>query len=878
MSTRCALLRALLLLTVVGGTTACSSEAQPATTAATGTASALYQRGAYAEAIAAAEKSLSGASVPPASAVVLIRALTDLGRPGEAVTRAVAWRANPTLAPAIAPALAHALEIMGRLDDADSAWADARRGADSLRARVERLRLQRDRGASDAAVTQLAALVAAFDGSNRRTASEFHAIAIATRILGRTDPQRFRESLRLYDRALALEPTRLDARVELGAMFLEKFNFADARSTLQQVLTINPRHPRALAALTRLNASEGRGAARDPLQQLLAVNPGSADGHALAARRLVDAEQYDAAVVEARRGLVIDSAAPGPWVAIAAARWLALDTAGHRDALERAHRRLPGSALAEVELAEVSARNRLYADAVRFARAGVARDARDSRAKALLGINLLRIGQTAAARQSLEAAFALDPFDVWVKNTLDLLDAYAEARTVATEHFDLVIEPGDADAMSLYAAPLAEEAYSALTERYGFRPTERVRVEFFRSHADFSVRAVGLAGLGALGVAFGNVLAIDEPPARDRGEFNWAAVLWHEFAHTITLGMTDNRVPRWVSEGLSVHEERRARAEWGGGVTPMLIAAYSAGRLQPVSRLNDGFVHPRYDQEVILSYALAAYVFEMLEERNGMAGIRALLNGYRTGGRTPQLMQEIYGLQPAALDSAFDGWFRTKFAREFRAVRGETRTGTDGEVQTELAGPLRDALTAAASATQQKRWPDVVQAAQRAVNLFPGYVDPGSGYHFLVLAHTATDNTAGVVAALKAITARNGDAVDENIALAEALTAAADTTGAIAAYGRATLADPFAVSVQAALGDLSFARRDWVTAVRARRAVVALGPTDRADALYRLAQALAGAGDMVAARREVLRSLDLAPNFEAAQDLLLTIRSAGKAP
>ena len=806
-----------------------------------------------------------------AQAAVLVRTLTDAGRPDDAIARVARWRGDPTVAPAIAVAL----ESMGRLADADAAWTVAQRGADSVFARIERLRLDRDRNGGTAAMSRLDTLVRRLVP---RTASEFHAVGRAARLLGRTDPQRYRDALRWYDRALVIEPSRIDARAELGEMFLEKFNFSDARATLQQALAANPRHPRALAAMVRLNALDGRTATRDPLPQLLTVNPRSADAHTLAARRLIDAEFYDAATVEARNGLVTDSTAPGPWVAIAAARWLAYDTAGHRTALEKAHQRLAGSAFAEVELAEVAARNRLYGDAVRFARAGVARDARDSRALALLGINQLRIGQPTDGRATLERAFALDPYDVCVKNTLDMLDVYAKARTVSTPHFDFVIEAGDADLMSLYAAPLAEEAYAALTTRYGFRPSGRVRIEFFRSHADFSVRAVGLAGLGALGVAFGNVLAIDEPPARPRGDFNWASVLWHEFAHTITLGMTDNRVPRWVSEGLSVREERRARPEWGGGASPSLIAAYGAGRVQPVSRLNDGFVHPRYAQEVILSYALSAYVFEMLEERKGMDGIRALLAGYRSGGRTPQLLQQVYGMESAALDSAFDHWFRTKFAREFAAVRGEVKAGPDGEPRTELAGPLRDALTVASAAAERKDWPQVVQSAQRAVTLFPSFVDPGSGYHFLVLAHTATGNTRAAATALAAITSRNGDAVDENITLAGLLEAARDSAGTLTTLERATIIDPFDVKMQAKLGDLAYARRAWAPAIRARRAVIALAPTDRADALYRLAQVLAAQGDMPAARKEVLRALDLAPSFEAAQDLLLTIRSSGKSP
>jgi tetratricopeptide (TPR) repeat protein len=239
-------------------------------------------------------------------------------------------------------------------------------------------------------------------------------------------------------------------------------------------------------------------------------------------------------------------------------------------------------------------------------------------------------------------------------------------------------------------------------------------------------------------------------------------------------------------------------------------------------------------------------------------------------------MQQVYGLAPAALDSAFDAWFRAKFSRELMAVRGVASGDEEGGYR--VSGPFREAMVAATTAVRRKAWPEVIRAAQSAVSMLPEFAEGGSGYHLLVDAQLARGDTAAAVAALTAITSRNGDAVDENLTLARLLEARRDTAGAVAALERATLIDPFDGAVQARLAGLATSTRQWATAVRARRAVLALGPSDRAEAFYRLAQALVGAGDLAGARREVLRALDLAPTFEAAQDLLLTIRSTPRAP
>ena len=89
-----------------------------------------------------------------------------------------------------------------------------------------------------------------------------------------------------------------------------------------------------------------------------------------------------------------------------------------------------------------------------------------------------------------------------------------------------------------------------------------VQVEVYPNHEDFAVRTMGMPGLGALGVTFGRVIAMDSPSARRPGDFNWGSTLWHEMSHVFILTATNFRVPRWFTEGLAVHEEGERSPEW----------------------------------------------------------------------------------------------------------------------------------------------------------------------------------------------------------------------------------------------------------------------------------------------------------------------------
>jgi cellulose synthase operon protein C len=150
----------------------------------------------------------------------------------------------------------------------------------------------------------------------------------------------------------------------------------------------------------------------------------------------------------------------------------------------------------------------------------VALDSLSWAAWGVLALNQLRMGEMADGRANLDRAFRGDPFNVWFKNTLDLLDSLEryEERTVGP--FTLVIRDDEAGLLAPLVARVAEEAWADLTARYGVSPDVPVRIELYPNSTDFSVRTVGMTGIGALGVAFGRVLAMDSPSARPAGEFN----------------------------------------------------------------------------------------------------------------------------------------------------------------------------------------------------------------------------------------------------------------------------------------------------------------------------------------------------------------------
>jgi len=425
--------------------------------------------------------------------------------------------------------------------------------------------------------------------------------------------------------------------------------------------------------------------------------------------------------------------------------------------------------------------------------------------------------------------------------------------------------------------------YATFQQRYQFTPTPPIRIEVYKSHADFSVRTVGLAGLGALGVSFGTTLAFDSPAAKDAGPFNWGSTVWHELAHTFTLGLTDQHVPRWLSEGLSVYEEHHARPGWGSNVTVEFLDAFVAGKLVPVSRMNDGFMRPMYPEQVILSYHQASVVCDLIARDYGEKALLQMLLEYKAGRTTTEVFQRVLGMDPKAFDRKFEAYMRERYAGPLAALKDSLRAGTETAPAELLAAAnasprsYRIQMLAAVTLAKGGQTDTAITLLERARSLFPEYGGADGPYAGLAQLYASKGDSKRAADALSQYVLHNETDYASHLELARLRTASGDNAGAADALDRALYIDPYDVAVHQQLAGLYHGLGDKARTLRERRAVVALAPADKSEAYYQLALACHEADDDVSAQKALLRSLEEAPNYVRAQELLLQIID-GKKP
>jgi tetratricopeptide (TPR) repeat protein len=813
------------------------------------------------------------------------RLLAELGRYEEAERTLTAAATGPG-ATALARALGEVLAQRGKLDEAEAALRRAAESSAEDRevARLELAVLLWERGQREEAHPIFDSFIDLYNQSRDRLGLEsLVAVGDAVRYLGITEPVLFEDALHAYDRAGEVDPGDPLPRIRAGELFLEKYQAPDAHESFDAVLARNPDHPRALLGKARVLDFDGQdGEAMTRVLRALEVNPDYPEARTFLARLHLKLEEYEEAQAEVEHALEVNPASLEALSVLAAVHYLRGDMEAYRATRDRTLALNPRYPDLYNTVAALAVDHRQYHQAVELAGEAVALDPTSWWGWGILGINQLRIGLIEEGRGNVERAFEGDPHNVWLFNTLELTDTFDRFRTVETPHFELFLHGQEAELLEPYVTQVAEEAFAALSARYGTEPPTPVRLEIFPSHGDFSVRTLGLVGLGALGVSFGSVLVMDSPSARPPGEFNWASTLWHELAHAFHLAMTEHRVPRWFSEGLAVHEQRLARPHWGFRAGVGFLRAYQTGGLHPVSQLNHGFVRPDYPEQVVYSYLQSSLVFEMIEAEHGLEAILAMMRGYRDGRSTEQLVTDVLGTTPEALDTAFDRWFRERYAGPLAAIdpRAEavppnTPAETIRQLVTRHPTDFGTRLALGRRLFEEGQLDDAEEHLRAALRMFPDYAAPDSPYLYLSRIHRERGELDLAAGSLRALAERDEAAYEVLLAEAEIRRELEDGEGEARALARAMEVFPYDVDGHRRLATLYAELGDGEGAVRERTAVLALNPTDLAGAHYELARAHLLAGDRAAARTQVLRALEIAPGYAEAQALLLELRGGG---
>jgi len=474
-----------------------------------------------------------------------------------------------------------------------------------------------------------------------------------------------KDANRAYNESERAERGRVETLLWRADLYVDKYDPGHAEEVLDEALKIAPHRADALVMLARVKLEEALdfATAQKLATDALAVDPKHTGAHAvLAGIALRDGnlEQAESAI---DAGLSTDPNDLELLSLRAAQRFLAGDTAGFEAAKAEIFARNKEFSQAYGIIGEFAEWEHRYADVTVMMQQAVALDPSDAKAWAQLGLMQTRAGDEAGGVSSLEAAWRLDHFNVRVKNTLDLYRKWIpqDYESASSGVFNIRYPKTERAVLERYVPRLLGEAWGAMKIHYMFAPSTPVAVEMYSDRNDhFSVRTSGLPNVGIQGVCFGRVVAAMSPGSEP---FNWGNVLWHELAHVFAIQLSNSRVPRWFTEGLSEYETMIQRPEWRRELDPELYQALKRNQLPGTLAMNTAFTHAEGDLDVTVAYYAASQMLAFAGGRFGFSALTRALQLWGEGRTTPEVFQGAFGMTPAEFDGAFRTWERARLQR-----------------------------------------------------------------------------------------------------------------------------------------------------------------------------------------------------------------------
>lgn len=469
--------------------------------------------------------------------------------------------------------------------------------------------------------------------------------------------------------------------MQLTELFLEKYQPGEAAATLGLVLERDPWNPEALAKMGWVFLDQfGLAAASRTAEEALQVNPENADAHAVLAWVAIVEGRRD----EARSRIIDHVVNVNPshhqgQAVLAALAIFDRNKAGYAKARDAVLAFNPKDGLFFAHLSDLLGFLHLYpeADAVLAEAATMLPD--DPYVQAALGLSRLRLGDEVSGRAALEKAWKKDKYNARTRNVRQLYAERVEPHYSERKVGDLILRlPSELqDLVAPNSIDAITRARKALDAGYGIKVSP-LRIEMYADPDEFSVRTVGVPSLGAVGVCFGPVITSIGPYM---GIYNFDQVIWHEIAHSYAIQLSEGRVPRWFTEGLSEWESEVADPSWARESAELLYEARRHNKLRKLSELELAFLRAESPLMMEVAYATAAWAMRYLGETYGRPKIVALLKGYASGKSTDELFKQILGKDLATVEREFSAWFDAQIDRKLSGWRPSREQQDDPRVE-----------------------------------------------------------------------------------------------------------------------------------------------------------------------------------------------------
>jgi tetratricopeptide (TPR) repeat protein len=681
----------------------------------------------------------------------------------------------------------------------------------------------------------------------------------------------------LFTRAIKNDPNCLDAYLAAGDLALAKQDYKLAADQFRDALKRFGKDPDVHFGLARAFYESDRSQMIQSLDAALYINSNHVPSLLLLAEHQIDCEEYAGAAELLDKAISINPWHPDAWAYRVVLAHLANDSEAVKSCREKALKFWPTNPRVDYLIGRKLSQKYRFAEGATYQRQALKFEPNYVPAKIQLAQDLLRLGTEQEGWKLAEQVHAGDAYNVEAYNLSNLHDHLSKFATLRAEGFVVRMDKHEADVYGDIVIDLLQKARTKLCEKYAAQLDKPVVVELFDNQQDFAVRTFGMpGGDGYLGVCFGDVITANSPNLQR--PTSWKAMLWHEFCHVVTLNLTHNKMPRWLSEGISVYEESQRDPTWGQQMNPEYRGMILSGKLTPISKLSGAFLSPPTPSHLQFAYYESALVVEFIVKQYGLDSLKAILADLAEGGQINNAIS-TYAAPMKDIEQQFE-----KFARkraENLAPQVDFEQPEKGQVdptdRVALAEWLKEhpnnfwALTQYAKALLANRqWAEAKKPLEKLIKLYPQYSGEDNAYLLLAEAHRQLGETQQEQDILSKLAMISSDATYAYSRLLEIATEKEDWQQVVKNGEKSMAVYPMLAQLHWQLGRANEELGRDEQAIESYKRLLLLDPADPAEVNYRLGRLLL-AKDPAAAKKHVLMALAEAPRFREGHRLLLKI-------